>query len=48
MDEYVKLFLVIMLLFSSAVLLYSYDSLSAIFGAFFILSIACYTLMYLY
>ncbi len=48
MDEYVKLFLVVMLLFASSVLLYSYDTIQAILGSFFLLSIACYTLMYLY
>jgi hypothetical protein len=48
MDEYVKLFLIIMLLFASSILLYSYDSLQAILGSFFLLSIACYMLMYLY
>lgn len=48
MDEYVKLFIVIMLLFGSSVLLYSYDSIAAILGTFFLLSIACYMLMYLY
>jgi hypothetical protein len=48
MDEYVKLVLIVLLLFGSTVLLYNYDTLTMILLAFFMISVATFAILYLY
>jgi hypothetical protein len=48
MDEYIKLFLVLLLLVISLFILIKYSTFQAIFGAFIILIISTFIVIYVY
>lgn len=48
MDEYVKLFLVLLLLIITAFILVKYDTLNAIIFGFFLLVLTTFVVIYVY
>jgi len=48
MDEYITLFIIVMLLFIGSILLYSYDTLTMIITSFIVICTACFITIYVY